>query len=52
MVWIFLFTLIGMLSIVILTEGDTRRYYLQGAFVGSIVSVILLVNVFVFIALH
>jgi hypothetical protein len=51
-VWIFLFTVIGMLSIIRLTEGDTRRYYLQGAFVGSIASVIVLINVFVFVALR
>ena len=50
--WIFLVTLIAMLSMVILTEGDTRRYILQGAFVGSILSLILVVNLVVFVALH
>ena len=41
--WILL-TLIGSLSVVIVTQGDTRRYLLQGAFVGSAVGVIFLVG--------
>jgi len=51
-VWGFLFTLIGMLGIVLFTEGDTRRYILQGAFVGSIMSLIFLVTVAVLVAQH
>lgn len=47
--WIILIGLIGMLGMVILTEGDTRRYILQGAFVGWIAGMAALFVVFVFV---
>jgi hypothetical protein len=39
----------GMLGMVIFTEGDTRRYLLQGAYVGSIAGLGALLIVFVLV---
>jgi hypothetical protein len=49
-VWAILFELIGMLGVVIVTQGDTRRYILQGAFVGGIAGMAASLIVFVFVA--
>lgn len=49
-VWGLLFGLIGMLGMVIFTEGNTRRYILQGAFVGWIAGMAALFIVFAFVA--
>jgi hypothetical protein len=46
-VWGLLFGLMGMLGMVMLTEGNTRRYILEGAVVGSMAGVAALFVVFV-----
>ena len=46
----FVFSLFGVLGVVMLTDGDTRRFMLQSALAGSMTSLVVLVMVAVFIA--
>ena len=46
----FVFSLFGILGIVTLTNGDTRRFMLQSAFDGALASLICLSIVFLLIA--
>jgi hypothetical protein len=48
-VWVSLIGLMGMLGLVIFTEGHTRRYILQGALVGWMAGMAALFMVVVFV---
>ena len=49
MLWSFL-ALVGVLSVVVVTQGDTRRFLLEGAFVGSALGLVFVVGLFFFLA--